>query len=114
MLLFADKHLYYADHIVTALHYFAFLMIYLISLTAVFATLWLGGAGRWMASFPYLTQAVILLQFLYVPPMLRRAFDVSWWRAILSTPLFVFTFVAAHLLYRWVQFVVGFALIAAA
>ena len=112
-LLFADKRLYYADHIVTALHYFAFLMIYLISLAAVFAMLWLGGVGRWMASFPYLTQAVILLQFLYVPPMLRQAFGLSWRRAILSTPLFVLTFFAAHMLYRGVQFVVGFALVSA-
>ena len=43
--------------------------------------------------------------------MLKRALDVSWWRAILSTPLFVGVLLAAHFLYRWIQFVVGFSLV---
>jgi len=112
MLLFADRRLYYADHIVMGLHYFAFLMLYMISVAAL-----LGGLAYWLlpdqslTSLPDVTQAVIFLQFLYVPPMLKRALDVSWWRAILSTPLFVGVLLAAHFLYRWIQFVIGFTLV---
>jgi hypothetical protein len=66
---------------------------------------------QWLKSLPIATQAVIFLHFLYVPPMLKRALDVSWWRAILSTPLFVGVVLAAPFLYRWIQFVVGFTLV---
>ena len=94
------------------LHYFAFLMLYLILVAPL-----LGGLAYWLLpdpwfkSLPNMAAAVILLQFLYVPPMLKRALDVSWWRAILSTPLFVGVLLAAHFLYRWIQFVVGFSLV---
>lgn len=76
MLLFADRRLYCADHIVTGLHYFAFLMLYLIPAAAL-----LGGLAywslpdQWLESLAHVTQAVIFLQFLYAPPMLKRARD---------------------------------------
>jgi len=114
MLLFADRRLYYADHIVMGLHYFAFLMIYLISAVALLEGLayWLG-SYQWWKTLPNPVQIVIFLQILYVPPMLKRALDVPWWRAILSTPVFVALLLAAHLLYRWIQFVIGFTLVSA-
>ncbi|MEE4161557.1 MAG: DUF3667 domain-containing protein [Woeseiaceae bacterium] len=111
MLLFADRRLYYADHIVMGLHYFAFLMLYLISAAALLGLAYWSLPDQWLESLAGLTLAVIFLQFLYVPPMLKRALDVSWWRAILSTPLFVGLLLAAHFLYRWIQFVIGFTLV---
>jgi hypothetical protein len=32
---------------------------------------------QWLKSLPDATQVVIFLRFLYVPPMLKRALDVS-------------------------------------
>jgi hypothetical protein len=117
MLLFADRRLYYADHVVIGLHYFAFLMIYLISIAALLALIY--GLANALApdslptSISGITQLIIFLQFLYVPPMLKRALDVPWWRAILSTPAFVALLLAAHFAYRWIQFYIGFALVSA-
>ena len=109
--LFLDRRLYYADHVVIALHYLAFVLIYLISTSAVFSLIyWLApdGDGRYL---PRLVPVVLCGVLIYAAPMLKRAMDVSWWRAILFTPLFVVGFFIAHLTYRLLQFTIGFTLV---
>ncbi|MEM7763600.1 MAG: DUF3667 domain-containing protein [Pseudomonadota bacterium] len=111
MLAFIDKRLYYADHVVIAFHYFAFLMLYLITTSAIVYTAFWAAPALVRLTMPYLATIVVLAQFLYVPPMLKRAMAVPWWRAILMTPLFVAGLFVAHTLYRFIQFVVGFSLV---
>ena len=110
MLLAPDKRLYYADHIVMGLHYFAFLMIYLLLVSAVF---WLlsAVAPSALRAGPHLALLAFLIHFLYVPVMLRTTLGLSVWRALISVPLFVLALFIAHFIYRFVQFVVAFALI---
>ena len=112
MLLAPDKRLFYADHIVMGLHYFAFLMAYLLLISAMF----------WMLSVvaPSVLQIgsrlgliAFLIQFLYVPVMLRTALGVPMWRACISLPVFIFFLLIAHFIYRLVQFCVAFFLTAA-
>ena len=113
MLIAVDKRLFFADHVVVGLHYFAFLMIYLILVSVVLGLLYLAIPFQWPIG-PYVAPVAILVQFLYVPAMLRKALGVSWLRALVSTPLFIFALLIAHFTYRLVQFVVAFALVGAA
>ncbi|MEL7296386.1 MAG: DUF3667 domain-containing protein [Pseudomonadota bacterium] len=111
MLLFTDRKLFYADHFVMALHYFAFIMIYSTTVSAILKTLfWLlpDGTGPYIRKLVPFLLAVILV---YLIPMFKRAIGVSWWRAIVMFPLFVAGFLLTHLMFRFVQFVIGFWLI---
>ncbi len=114
LLLVPDRRFYFADHVVAALHYFAFLMIYLIAFAAFFTVVYFAIPGDGPTMSPYLIQGVVLLQFAYVPVMLRTAFDLAWWRALLSTLPYIAGLLAANLLYRLVQFVVSFWLVSLA
>lgn len=111
MFLSADKRFYYADHVVMALHYFAFLLIYLISTAAAFGLAYLLAPESTRILGPYTASIVVLLQFAYVPFMLRTSLEFSWPRALLSTPLFAVMLAAAHMAYRLLQFVVAFVLL---
>lgn len=110
LLIAPDQRLFYADHVVMALHYFAFLMIYLILVSVVFGLLYL--AIPFPLPFgPYMGPIAILVQFLYVPAMLRTGLGISWLRALLSTPLFILALFITHFIYRLIQFIVAFALV---
>lgn len=113
MAIAADKRLFYADHVVMGLHYFAFLMIYLILVSVVLGLLSLAVPVEWQVG-QYLGLIAVLLQFLYVPGMLRTALGMSWFRALISTPLFVLALFITHFIYRLIQFIVAFALVGAA
>lgn len=106
-----DKRFFYADHVVLGLHYFAFLMIYLIATAMLFAALSRFVPIAWPAWLPPPAPLVFLLHLVYVPPMLRTALDLSWWRALLTTPVFVVGLVFAHFVYRLAQFVVCFVMV---
>ncbi|MEO0365749.1 MAG: zinc ribbon domain-containing protein [Pseudomonadota bacterium] len=110
-LLFFDRRLYYADHVVIALHYLAFVLIYLIATSAMLGVLYWVLPGGVSANLPRLVPVVLCGVLIYAAPMLKRAMDVSWWRAILFTPLFVVGFFIAHLTYRLLQFTIGFTLV---
>lgn len=110
MLLFFDKRLLYADHVVTALHFFAFLMLYytclpflIYPLFNLLGTLTGGAINGFTLS--------ISIQFLYVPFMMRRAFGVGWPRALISTIVFLPLLLLVHLFYRFVQLFVVIALL---
>ena len=113
MLMAADKRLFYTDHVIMGLHYFAFLMIYLISMSAVLS-LAFAILPRDFPAVPNLAPLVVALQFAYVPAMLRNALGFSWWRAVASLPLFIILLAASHFVYRLLQFLVAFALISVA
>ena len=112
MAIAADKRLFYADHVVMGLHYFAFLMIYLILDPVVLGLLSLAVPVEWQVG-QYLGLIAVLLQFLYVPGKLRTALGMSWFRALISTPLFVLALFITHFIYRLIQFIVAFALVGA-
>jgi hypothetical protein len=109
MLLTVDKRLYYADHVVAALHFFAFLMLCWSLLGALQGPLAAalgvlsGSAARVVAA------SGLVVPLFYVPFMLRTAFALAWWRAIVLVPLFVAGLLVVHFLYRLMQFLIGFA-----
>jgi len=104
----ADKRLFYADHIVMALHFFAFLMWYLTLFPFVFLPM--------MKLIDALTPAwdlpawwiAVNFKFVYIPFMLRSATGISWLRVIPTTVLFLLGLYAVHATYRLIQFVVTF------
>ncbi|MEM7082912.1 MAG: DUF3667 domain-containing protein [Pseudomonadota bacterium] len=110
-LLFIDRRLYYADHVVVALHYFAFIMIYLIAMSSIFSLIFWLLPDDWKTRIPNLSPVILAVLFVYATPMLKRGMGVSWWRAIVTTPLFIIAFFFAHFAYRLLQFVIGFSLV---
>ena len=100
----------YADHVVMALHFFAFLMIY-----ATLVPLALGGLIRLglLDALPGWVGALLLLPpALYAWLMLRTALDVGWLRALAATVPFMLGLLVTHFVYRLVQFLVAFGSIA--
>lgn len=98
---------YYAEHFVAALHYFAFVLLFIevVILPAAWLGVWLGlGAQplKW-ASFALLV--------LHAAGLLRTAYGSSWWHAGLgglALPLLLFAINVS--VYRALQFVIVFAL----
>lgn len=96
----------YADHVVMALHFFAFLMIY----TTV-VPLALGPLLRLeplVPLAPYVGPSTLLPPLLYALVMLRTALGLGWLRALLSTVPFLIGLLMAHFMYRLVQFLIAF------
>lgn len=96
----------YADHVVMALHFFAFLMIYV-----TLIPLALGGLIRLglLGTMPAHVGLLLLLPpLIYVVLMLRQALDLGWLRALLSMIPFIAGLLAAHFVYRLVQFMIVF------
>lgn len=110
LLLFFDKRILYADHVVTAMHFFAFLMLYYAALPHVVAPAVAGIVGL-TGLPPSFLRLGVALQFLYVPFMLRRAFGVGWMRAIASTAVYLPALLMVHIVYRFTQLMIVMALI---
>ncbi|MEO0574336.1 MAG: DUF3667 domain-containing protein [Pseudomonadota bacterium] len=109
LLLFFDRKLLYADHVVTALHFFAFLMLYYALLPVV--VLLLSGLNALVGGSLPAFHIALLVQFAYTIPMMKTAFGVGWLRAVVSTALFAPALLAAHLCYRFVQLMIVMALL---
>lgn len=101
----------YADHVVAALHFFAFIMIYFASTPYII--------GFFVQLFPIednaIFQAVVTFMKLwvvpiYVPVMLYYAFRYRWWQLILVTLCYLPGAFIAHMIYRLIQFVLIFGL----
>lgn len=108
MLLAVDKRFYYADHVVMALHFFAFLMWYYTLMPwLVLPPLNLLDTLISGVDIPA-WQIAVTLQYLYVPFMLRTALDLPWWRVIPTTVLLLIALAGIHVVYRFIQFVVTF------
>lgn len=108
LLLTVDRRLFYADHVVMALHFLAFLILaYLIVLPLAWPLVkYLRELGFAVRTFLPVNAVIIA----YTVVMLRTALALPWWRAVLSTPLLLFAFFWSHTIYRIVQFGVVFTL----
>lgn len=111
LLLTIDKRFFYADHVVACLHYFAFLMLYWTVMELLLTPIAAGFNGLIPGAMRIGALLLFMVPFFYLPFMLRSAFDLSWWRALLSTPVFVLGLYLAHFVFRFLQFVVAFVLI---
>jgi hypothetical protein len=113
LLLTVDKRFYYADHVVMALHFFAFLMWYYTLMPwLILPPLDLLDTLITGIDIP-VWRVAVSLQYLYVPFMLRTALDMSWWRVIPTTVLLLIALRGIHVVYRFVQFVVTFLFVSA-
>lgn len=110
LLLFADRRLYYADHVVTALHFFAFFMLFFTFRPYLIEPV-LDGLNWLVGGRLPVFQISLALLFLYVPPMMRTSFGVSWPRAMATTLVFAPLLLAVHLFYRLVQLFIVMALL---
>ncbi|HEY6941516.1 hypothetical protein [Dokdonella sp.] len=106
MLLYADRRLYYAEHFVVAMHYFAFALVMVTALVHVY------GLAQRVPPLASLSPSVLdwiarSLYVLYAVLMLHRAYRTGWLRAVLSGAVLIAAMVAVNIcVYRPVQFVV--------
>lgn len=106
LLLGLDKRLYYADHVVAVLHFFAFLMLYYAALPHLIVPLLhlVVGLTPWE---PPVWRIAVSVQFLYLPLMLRRAFEYPWWRVLPTTLVLLGSLYIVHSGYRLTQFLLA-------
>ncbi|MEO1573617.1 MAG: DUF3667 domain-containing protein [Pseudomonadota bacterium] len=104
LLLFYDRRLLFADHVVTVMHFFAFLMLYFAVWPVLIRPL-LSAMSQGLGGALPVFQVGLLLPLLYVPPMLRTAFGVGWPRAIVSLAGFLFVYFLAQFVYRFSQLI---------
>lgn len=110
MLLFWRQRRYYAEHVVVALHYFAFWIIALeLIAQAIHLIHWLPPA--WQppdAAYDWVMRALLAI---YAVLALRRAYAVGWPKAFVAAASLIASIVLFNLyIYRAVQFAVTFAL----
>ncbi|MCW5723547.1 MAG: hypothetical protein KIS81_01160 [Maricaulaceae bacterium] len=111
-LLFRRKQLYFAEHLVTALHLFAFILLLMQLLIGVPGLLARHWGGEWVRQlFPWLSATLGFLVLAYTVIALRRAYQSPWWWSSTAALLTLLAFGAAHqIVYRPVQFLTIFAL----
>ncbi len=97
------RKLYYADHVVMALHFMAFVMLYNTLMPYVIIPPLQG--LDWLAGdrIP-VWRTALALKFIYVPFMLRKAFGYHWLWVIPASALLLIGLYWAHVVYRFVQF----------
>jgi len=101
------KKLYLADHMVGALHFMAFLILYY-SLIPITVIPFLDGIN-WLCNTQLPSWRIaVSIQFLYVPFMLRNAFGYIWVWVLIATGLYLFSLLGVHITYRFTQFLVTF------
>lgn len=109
MLIFFDRRLLFADHVVAAMHFFAFLMVYLAAMPLTIEPLIVALNDMLGGELPAFSIS-LALPLIYIPFMLAKAFEVGWLRALLSSTGFWLCYAGAHMVYRFVQLVVVLAL----
>lgn len=108
-----NRSVFYAEHVVVGMHLFSAFMLIALLMSLVFFTI---AAGLTLAGieFPNLSAIAIrvfnLVMLLYCFFALRRTYQLSIWRAALSTLALILGLVIIHLfVYRPVQFLVVFS-----
>ena len=106
-LLTIDKGYRFIDHVAAALHFMAFVLLYF-----VFAPMVILPTFRFLLS-PFAPESAAWVAFMgfvaaYIVVMFRVAFELPWWRAALTGPVFLVSYYAVHLVYRLIQFFVVF------
>ncbi|MDC7807121.1 DUF3667 domain-containing protein [Luteimonas sp BLCC-B24] len=108
---FRRRPLYFAEHLVVALHLFTFyvLLIQLVVGPLAYAERALGGA--WSAALDQTWRALVLaLSLAYTTVALRTVYATAWWRAAAAAAALLLVLLAAnYTVYRAVQFVAVFA-----
>ena len=107
-LLVIDKRLPYADHLVVALHYMAFIMLFFVIAPNVLLPLARTVINPIWPDAP-LQRIITSLIYVYAALMLRNAFQLPWWRVVPTTAVFLLGFLLAHFFYRLIQFFVVFS-----
>ncbi|MEL6302815.1 MAG: DUF3667 domain-containing protein [Pseudomonadota bacterium] len=107
-LLVIDKRLPYADHLVLALHYMAFIMLFFVIAPNVLLPLARMVINPIWPEAP-LKRIIISLMYLYTAVMFRTAFQLPWWRVVPTTVVFLIGYGLIHSFYRLVQFFVVFS-----
>ncbi len=108
MLAFAFRRFWYAEHFVVALHVFAWLMA-LPMLLSLFAH-GLQALGVKVGAIPFKVAALVLL-CAYTAAAARRAYAVTWKRALLVVAIALPVLFIGHFVYRFLQGMLVFALI---
>jgi len=106
LLSFSRRH-FFADHVVAALHLFAFLMLYYALMPFTIEPLLKLINAVVPFEIPVWSLAVSL-QFLYVPLMLRGAFGYAWLRVLPTALAYLFGLLWVHFLYRFALFLLAF------
>ena len=102
-----DLKVRFVDHVVLALHYMAFIMLwYVIGPTLVIPLLRTILSPFW--ADPPAWQIGFGIIMLYPVFMFRNAFQMPWWRALLSGAVFLLAYGPVHVLFRLIQFFVVF------
>ena len=104
------KRFFYADHVVAALHFFAFLMLYFTLAPLTLMPLMAGINALPLVSLPVRLISLALL-LAYAIVMLRTAFDLRWWAAVVFVVPFIAGFLGAHYVYRLMQLWIGVLLV---
>ncbi|MEO1594722.1 MAG: zinc ribbon domain-containing protein [Pseudomonadota bacterium] len=110
MMLTFWRRLLYADHVVAALHFFAFVMIYWTVFPYTVLPLFRALDALLFWDLP-VWQLVLGLKFLYVPFMFSTAFGVRWYVALLSVVPFYAVLMVTHFGYRLLQLWLGLAIV---
>lgn len=104
------RRLLYADHVVAALHFLAFVMIYYTAMPYTVLPLL-----RALDALPFwdipVWSIAMTLKFFYVPFMLSTAFGVRWFIALPATLGLVYALLFTHLGYRLLQLWIGLAIV---
>jgi len=107
MLLYADRRMYYAEHFVVTLHYFAFSLVMVTALVHAYTLL-----QRTIPAFAAVPSDMLdwiarFLYVLYAVTMLHRAYRTGWVRAVASGAALIAAMIAVNIfVYRPVQFAV--------
>ena len=102
-----DLKVRFVDHVVLALHYMAFIMLFyvigptiLLPILGILLSPFMADPPAWQIGF-----GIIMLYPLF---MFRIAFEMPWWRAVLSGAVFLLAYGPVHSLFRLIQFFVVF------
>lgn len=104
------RRLLYADHVVTMLHFFTFVMLYytLMPFTVIPVLRALDALPFWDVP---IWSIAMTLKFIYLPFMFRTAFDLRWYAAVPVSIVFLGVLLYTHLGYRLLQLWIGLAIV---
>ena len=94
---------YYAEHVIVALHLFAFFLLYAVAILP--PVLWLANSVLPLAEFGVLLRVLLLLLLLtHWTVAVRRVYGLGLLRTVLALPLLFLALGISHFAYRFVQF----------
>lgn len=94
---------YYAEHVIVALHLFAFFLLYAVAILPL--VLWLAGSLLPLGEFGVLLRVLLLLLLLaHWTLAVRRVYGLGLLRTLLALPLLFLALGISHFAYRFVQF----------